>query len=144
MQNNLKVKGPEEVAAKMERWADTTVGNVNLGLINPSPPSPLNFSRNNAIRIVWKETKMWRWKRTYFADCERFGRAENLKLYFHGKNHWYYLQDRMFVDNSLEKLFRGFIFDEMYIKLISTCFRGLRNFEIRSNQGFCFETVLRQ
>ena len=40
-------------------------------------------------------------------------RGENLKLYFHGKNHWYYLKDRMFVDYSLEKLFRGLIFDEM-------------------------------
>ena len=39
--------------------------------------------------------------------------AQNLKLYFHGKNNWFYLQDWMFVDYSLEKLFGGFIFDEM-------------------------------
>ena len=40
-------------------------------------------------------------------------RAENLKLYFHGTNNWFYLQDWMFVDYSLEKLFGGSIFDEM-------------------------------
>ena len=39
--------------------------------------------------------------------------AENLKLYFHGTSNWFYLQDWMFVDYSLEKLFGGFIFDDM-------------------------------